>query len=448
MMAQVVVRCRLTKSRVFFCRHKQHLNEMKGVILVMEEKKNVTVESNADEYSKSPVPATARKSFLSVLIISLGYVFVVTSMQAGSSIGVGLSFGNMVWAVLVSSAILTVLSCIMGVMAAKSGLNFGLMARYSFGKVGTWIPVLIVAVTTIGWFSIDAYLIGDSAHRLFSWMPTLVVCVLAGIGMTITASKGTRWMNMLSNIAVPVVLIFGFISIIRAFQDVGGVAGINAIVKEDTLTFAKAVSLGVGSYAVGSVMFTPDIMRFAKSAKASVIAMIITIMIGNSFMVFFGAIGSVVYNDPDIMGVLALQGLLAPAFLVMVLNIWSTAQGCVYSGSMSLSSVVKVPRDKLTFVFGLLGTILGCVGFYNLFGDYINFLSATVPPLTGIIFADYLTKYNKGYTDLESLPRADIGGFVAWILAFASTYINFFLPSVNCVIVAFVVKVIFNKVRK
>lgn len=100
----------------------------------MEEKKNVTVETTADEYSKTAVPSTARKSFLSVLIISLGYVFVVTSMQAGSVIGVSLSFNSMVWAVLVSSAILTVLSCIMGVIAAKSGLNFGLMARYSFGQ--------------------------------------------------------------------------------------------------------------------------------------------------------------------------------------------------------------------------------------------------------------------------------------------------------------------------
>ena len=266
--------------------------------------------------------------------------------------------------------------------------------------------------------------------------------------LTITASKGTKWMNMLSNIAVPIVLIFGFISIIRAFNDVGGVAGINALVKEDSITFAKAVALGVGSYVVGSVMFTPDIMRFAKNAKTSIIVMIITIMVGNSFMVFFGAIGSVVYGDPDIMGVLALQGLLAPAFIVMVLNIWSTAQGCVYSGSMSLSSVIKVPRNKLTLVFGLVGTILGCVGFYNLFGSYINFLSSTVPPIVGIVFADFLTKYNHGYTDLDSLPRADIGGFVSWIVGVAVTFIPVLLPSINCVVVAFLVKVIFNKVGK
>ena len=58
------------------CPHNQRVNEMKGVILAMEERKNVSVETTADEYSKTAVPSTARKSFLSVLIISLGYVFV------------------------------------------------------------------------------------------------------------------------------------------------------------------------------------------------------------------------------------------------------------------------------------------------------------------------------------------------------------------------------------
>jgi len=397
-----------------------------------------------DEYSKSPVPMSARKPFMSALIISLGYVFVVTSMQAGSTIGVGLPFGSMVGAVLVSSLILTVLSCIMGVIATKSGLSFGLLSRYSFGRAGTWVPIVIVAITTIGWFSIDAYLIGDSAHRLFTSLPILPIAILGGLGMTLTAMKGTKWMNMLSNIAVPIILIFGVISIVTAFRDVGGIAGMNAIVKEDTLSFAKAVSLGVGSYAVGSVMFTPDIMRFAKNAKTSIIVMIITIMIGNSFMVFFGAIGSVVYNDPDIMGVLALQGLLAPAFIVMVLNIWSTAQGCVYSGSMSLSSVIKLPRKTLVAIFGVLGIIFACIGFYNMFGDYINFLSSTVPPVVGIMLADYILKYRGGYPDLESLPTADIGGFVAWIAGFLVSLVNFGLPSINCVVAAFVVKAIFD----
>lgn len=53
---------------------------------------------------------SARKSFLSLLTVSLGYVFVVTSMQAGGNIGAGLNFKDTVLAVLVSSVILAVLS--------------------------------------------------------------------------------------------------------------------------------------------------------------------------------------------------------------------------------------------------------------------------------------------------------------------------------------------------
>jgi cytosine permease len=167
-------------------------------------------------------------------------------------------------------------------------------------------------------------------------------------------------------------------------------------------------------------------------------------MSGNSFRVFFGAIGSVVYNDPDIMGVLALQGLLAPAFIVMVLNVWSTAQGCVYSGSMSLSSVLKAPRKPVVLAFGVLGIVFACIGFYNMFGTYINFLSSTVPPVVGIVLADFLLKYKNGYPDMETLPKADVGGFVAWIAGFAVSYLNIGLPSVNCVVAAFLVKAVFD----
>ena len=92
---------------------------------------------------------TARKGFLNLLTVSLGYVFVVTSMQAGGNIGAGLNFKDTVLATLLSSAILAVLACAMGVIASKSGLSLGLLSKFSFGKAGTYVPVAIVVVTTL-----------------------------------------------------------------------------------------------------------------------------------------------------------------------------------------------------------------------------------------------------------------------------------------------------------
>lgn len=424
------------------------IEEKERMCVRMEKEKTAAAETSTDEFSNQRVPMSARKSMLSLLTVSLGYVFVVTSMQAGGSIGVGLSFKDAFLAILLSSVILAVLACAMGVIAAKSGLTLGLLSKYSFGKAGTYVPVAIVAITTIGWFSIDAYLIGQSTNQLFSNIPIIPIAILGGIGMTLTAMRGMKWMTYLSNLAVPLIIIFGAVSMVLAIKSCGGIEGMMALTNDNPIAFSKAVALGVGSYAVGAVMFTPDIMRFAKSAKVSTVVMIITMMVGNTFVVLFGAIGAVATGSPDIAVVLGVQGLLAPAFLVLVLNIWSTAQGCVYSGSMSLSSVTKIKRSYLVIGFGVVGIIFALIGFYNYFGTYINFLSSSVPPLAGIFLADFLVTYRQEYPDMDkiTLPSVNIAGFLSWAVGFGVSFIPFGLPVVNCIVAAFAVKAILGKV--
>jgi len=56
------------------------------------ETKEMMKQTQADEFSASVVPQSERKSFRNILVIALGYVFVVTSMQVGGSIGVALNF--------------------------------------------------------------------------------------------------------------------------------------------------------------------------------------------------------------------------------------------------------------------------------------------------------------------------------------------------------------------
>ncbi|HCP14598.1 MAG TPA: cytosine permease [Peptococcaceae bacterium] len=414
------------------------------------ETKEMMKQTQADEFSASVVPQSERKSFRNILVIALGYVFVVTSMQVGGSIGVALNFKDAFGAILLSSVILAVLASIMGIIGTKSGLTFGLLSKYTFGEAGTWVPVVIVALTTVGWFSIDAYLIGSTTNALWKNIPIFPIAILGGIGMTITALKGVKWMSLLADIAVPLIVIFGVISMVMAVNSVGGVQGMMNAVQQDTMTFAKAVSLGVGSFAVGAVMFTPDITRFSKGMSQTILAMVITMVLGNSFVVFMGTIGAMATGNGDIAQVLAIQGLLAPAFLVMLLNIWSTAQGCVYSGSLSLSSATKISRAKLVIAFGAVGIVFALIGFYNLFGSYINFLASTVPPLAGIFFADYLFLFKNGYPDFDKikLPKVNIGSFVAWIAGFLVSYISIGLPVVNAVVAAFIVKAVLCKAIK
>lgn len=235
-----------------------------------------------------------------------------------------------------------------------------------------------------------------------------------------------KWMSKLSDIAVPLVLIFGIISIVLSVKSTGGLAGLFAIQPENPASFNTLVSLSIGSFVCGAVSFTPDVLRFAKNKKQTLIIMFLAMIIANPLMIILGAVGAIATGYSDITFVLAAQGLLAPAFIVMILNIWSTAQGCVYSGSVSLGNTFKVNRKTLVIGFGLAGTIGAIIGFYNYFGTFINFLATTIPSLEG-----------------NEIPAVNWDAFIAWGLGIATNYVGFGITQVNCIIVAAAIEAVF-----
>lgn len=400
---------------------------------------------NDSEFTQSSVPASQKKNFWEICVVWIGYVFVVTGMQVGGTMGTSTDFATLLKALAVGSVVLLVLGTFMGLIALKTGNTFGMLCRYAFGKIGSNVISLMIVVTLIGWFSVDAYMIGQASNALFPALPIIPIAIVAGIAMTATALFGMKWMSKLSDIAVPLVLIFGIISIVLSVKSTGGLTGLFAIQPKNPLSFNTLVSLSIGSFVCGAVSFTPDVLRFAKNKKQTLIIMFLAMMIANPLMIILGAVGSIATGYSDITFVLAAQGLLAPAFIVMILNIWSTAQGCVYSGSLSLANTFRIDRKVLVIGFGLAGTIGAVIGFYNYFGTFINFLATTIPALGGVFIADYLVKYRKGYPSLDGddIPAVNWGAFIAWGLGIATNYVHFGITQVNCIIVAAVIEAVF-----
>lgn len=400
---------------------------------------------NDSEFTQSSVPASQKKNFWEICVVWIGYVFVVTGMQVGGTMGTSTDFATLLKALAVGSVVLLVLGTFMGLIALKTGNTFGMLCRYAFGKIGSNVISLMIVVTLIGWFSVDAYMIGQASNALFPALPIIPIAIVAGIAMTATALFGMKWMSKLSDIAVPLVLIFGIISIVLSIKSTGGLTGLFAIQPKNPLSFNTLVSLSIGSFVCGAVSFTPDVLRFAKNKKQTLIIMFLAMMIANPLMIILGAVGSIATGYSDITFVLAAQGLLAPAFIVMILNIWSTAQGCVYSGSLSLANTFRIDRKVLVIGFGLAGTIGAVIGFYNYFGTFINFLATTIPALGGVFIADYLVKYRKGYPSLDGddIPAVNWGAFIAWGLGIATNYVHVGITQVNCIIVAAVIEAVF-----
>ena len=403
------------------------------------------------EFTQTSVPMSKRKSFWEICVVWIGYVFVVTGMQVGGTMGVSTDFATLLKALAVGSLVLLVLGSFMGLIALKTGLTFGKLCRYAFGNLGSHVISLMIVLTLIGWFSVDAYMIGQASNALFPVLPIIPIAIIAGLAMTITALFGMKWMSKLSDIAVPLVLIFGIISIVLSIKSTGGLGKLFQIQPKNPQSFDQLVSLAIGSFVCGAVSFTPDVLRFAKNKKQTLIIMFLAMILANPLMIILGAVGAIATGYSDITYVLAAQGLLAPAFIVMILNIWSTAQGCVYSGSLSLGNTLNIKRKYLVLGFGIAGTIGAVVGFYNYFGNFINFLATTIPALGGVFIADYLVAYRKGYPSLEGndIPKIRWQAFVAWGLGIATNYVHFGITQINCIVVAFllesVLTVIFKK---
>ncbi|NLW22516.1 MAG: cytosine permease [Tissierellia bacterium] len=333
------------------------------------------------EYTQQAVPKEERQSFFQVSSVILGYEFIVTSIQVGSTMGQMADLKTILLAILAGSAFLMVLGGFIAFIASRNGITFGQLSEFSFGEKGSKFISTLIALSLVGWFSVDIYLVGQATNALFPSVPIIPVVIIAGVLMTFTAIFGMKLMSKLGSVSVPLILIFGVYSMIRAISDFGGFDNLFAANVGQTVSFVSLVSLAIGSWVASAVTLLPDIIRYAKNEKQALIIAAIAILFGNALMMIIGAIGTITTGQGELSYVLAAQGLIAPAWLIMVVNNWSAAQGCAYSGALTMGSVTGKPHKPLTIAIGAIGILMAAFGFYDSFGSFIIFLSSTVPVL-------------------------------------------------------------------
>jgi len=406
-----------------------------------------------DEFSKEAIPQSERRGFFSLVFIWIGYVFTVTIMTAGGNLALGAA--NLIEALsalAVGYALLISIGIIIAIIAVKTGLTFALLMRYTFGNLGSHVIALAAMVCLLGWFSINCYLIGSITNQLFPGIPIGPVCIVAGIAMTTTAFYGVKLMSKVGTVATILIVGFGLYSLYLAIVKVGGISALFAIEQTQSLVgFNVLVSIAVGSVVNGVVDWTPDIMRFAKDKGTAIAVMVVSICICAPFMVIIGIVGVLVYGKSDIAFIMQAQGLLGAAWFAMVANIWSTAQGNVYSSSLSLANTfTTIPRQYLVIIFGGIGTVMGLFGLYTYFGHWLSFLASMFPSLSAVVIADYFMTYSCG----KKMPtighvKANFPLLNWWsfLSLFTGVIANFTIPfgisAVNAFIAAFIMQSIF-----
>lgn len=398
------------------------------------------------DYALQTVPEESKKGFLSMFVVMLGFTFFSASMWTGGTLGTGLQIKDFIIAVLLGNLILGVYTSLLAYIASNTGLSTHLLARYSFGEKGSYLASFILGITQVGWFGVGVAMFALPVQKVTGANVYLIIFI-AGLLMTGTAYFGIKALTILSLIAVPSIACLGSYSVANAVNSIGGISNLLAIEPKETIGIGLALTLCVGSFISGGTL-TPDFTRFSKNKKVGVLTTLIAFFIGNSLMFIFGAIGAAVTGQSDIAEVMFTQGLILPAIIILGFNIWTTNDNALYASGLGFSNITKIPKNKIVIFNGLIGTI-GAMYLYNNFVGWLTFLGAFIPPIGGIIIADYFFVNRDKYKNFKNarFENVNVSAIIAWVIGvLAAKYVPGIAP-INAVLFSAICHIVVAKLQ-
>ncbi|WP_337263955.1 MULTISPECIES: cytosine permease [unclassified Serratia (in: enterobacteria)] len=357
-----------------------------------------------NNFSQGAVPQHAKKGALALTFVMLGLTFFSASMWTGGALGTGLGYRDFFLVVLIGNLLLGIYTACLGYIGAKTGLTTHLLARFSFGSRGSWLPSLLLGGTQVGWFGVGVAMFAIPVGKATGWDINLLIAI-SGVLMTITVFFGISALTILSAIAVPAIAVLGSYSVWLAVQHAGGMEVVRAITPAEPLAFNHALAMVIGSF-ISAGTLTADFVRFGRSAKMAVMVALIAFFLGNSLMFVFGAAGAATLGMADISDVMFAQGLLLPAIVVLGLNIWTTNDNALYASGLGFANITGWSSKMLSLLNGAIGT-LSALWLYNNFVGWLTFLSSAIPPIGGIIIVDYLLNRRR-YLSFAQTRMMDI----------------------------------------
>ena len=358
------------------------------------EKNNTPVKEKEvlNDYEATPVPDSEHMSWLSQGAVWIGASFCLAAIQTGGILANGLSFGQSIIAILVGSAILTVLAIFMGIVGAQTHLASAMNSRFSLGIKGSKIFGIVVAFSLFGWFGVVGYK-GIKALSNVA-VPLLFVLAMAALGITLArvpfasiTSKGPV------GVAIPLTV---------------GIASV------------------VGNNAV-SVVIVSDFTRYSKTRKDAIRGCILGYFFGYVPILLMGAIFTYSFNNWNIVEVMLGElNLGIVAAIVLILAQWTTNDNNLYSSVLGVANVlagtrIKYKRWLLTLIVGIISIAFSAIGLVDHYLSFLSILTATIPAMAGVVISDFFFLNKNGYEfeliEKKKLADWNWSGIISWFLA-------------------------------
>lgn len=394
--------------------------------------KEVLMDEAKNDFAVTPVPLEHRRPVSEITFNLAGGSICVAALLAGAALAESLSFWECFIAVLLAGALLTLLSTLIGGVGMRTGLSTGMLLQRTFGKAGASLVALTFATCLVGWYAVQTSFFGAAMHSLFPNGGFLTeprsATVWGGLLMLTTALVGYKGLSLLSRFAVPLLVVLCIWGTARV---IGG-ADLTVYTPPKPLGIGFGVTMVVGALAVGATI-TPDLTRYARGRHDPLIACSTGYMIVNSFMMLTGAGTVIATSSGDLLSGMLALGLGVPAVLILVLGQWMTNDDNLYSASLAVASVKPGMRKaSVVAVLGVAATLAAALGVADYFVPFLIALGVCIPPVGGILIADWVMLKRPPKVARLSLPA-----LAAWGLG---TVTGFVVPvgiaTLNATVVA------------
>ncbi len=378
------------------------------------------------DYAREPVPASSRRHWLSLSLIWIGGGIDLAGILLGTQIGLGMSFEQAMIATFVGSLILAVVGALTCYVGSETGMSTAMLTRFVFGEYGARIASLIIGITGIGWFGVQTGFFAVSGQLIFKELAGIdvslpVAALVGGLLMMSTAVIGYKAIEWLSIIAVPLMfgILIGVLIVVIPTQSFWEAVQVEPVA--DKIPLGMATSLVTSLFLVGAIA-APDIGRWARTKKDSILAAVVGFFVGNSLMLVIAVIIAKYTSNAEFIKVMFGIGWGGLAAILFVLGTWTTNDNGLYSTGLALSVALhRWSRPTLVIVAGLIGTALAVLNIYDSFITFLTILSAFVSPIGGIFIAEYYLlnrhRFTMTFVQNKRIPLLYWHAIAVWVLA-------------------------------
>lgn len=385
-----------------------------------------------DDYPVSRVPLSVRLPFLNVALVHIGMLTALDQFMLGAVLGHSMTLGQAFLAIFIGSAIFGVVTVGLGYAGMKEGMSGSLLARWcGFGRIGSVLIGLVIAVSLIGWFGVQNAVFAKAlnfamADKLgFGWS-----AALSGIALTLLVAFGFRALRFTAKIAVPMfVIVVGYISIMTLSGH--NIAELIASApKGEAISISAGATMVVGGCIVASLI-TPDMTRYSQKGKHVFWMTMLSIIVGEFMVNGLAIIIARALNTADVVTIMSQAaggiGLIAVIFSTLRVNDIN-----LYSSSLGIANAIEGVTGKklryvsITLVIGLIGTLLSVAGILDRFIDFLTLLGVLFPPIIGVMLVDYyILRTHKTLLETSraegQLPDSAQTPLIGWPAIIAST---------------------------